>query len=162
MPTETDWDEWLPYAIFTYNTTPHTATGYTLFELVYGHQATLPSALYNSPKLSYTYDDYAQELRERLRTTNRIARENLKEEKQKLKKYHDKKARGIEFKVEDKVLLHDETMRREWSKKLDSLWAGSYTVIEKNSDVNYILYTIKMGRRTLLTHINSLKSFINH
>jgi len=30
---------------------------------------------------SYTYDDYAQELRERLRTTNRIAKENLKEEK---------------------------------------------------------------------------------
>jgi len=23
---QTDWDEWLPYAMFTYNTTPHTAT----------------------------------------------------------------------------------------------------------------------------------------
>jgi len=50
---QTDWDEWLPYAIFTYNTTPHTATGYTPFELVYGHQATLPSALSNPPKPSY-------------------------------------------------------------------------------------------------------------
>jgi len=78
----TDWDKWLPYAVFTYNTTPHTATGYTPFELVYGLQATLPSALFNPPKLSYTYDDYAQELRERLRTTNRIARENLKEKEQ--------------------------------------------------------------------------------
>ena len=33
---QTDWDEWIPYAMFTYNTTPHTATGYTPFELVYG------------------------------------------------------------------------------------------------------------------------------
>jgi len=111
----------LPYVIFIYNTTPHTATGYTPFELVYGHQSTLSSALSNSPKPSYTYDNYAQELHERLRTTNRIAKENLKEEKQKVKKYHNKKAKEIEFKVDNKVLLHDETMRRGWSKKLDSL-----------------------------------------
>jgi len=26
---QTDWDEWIPFATFTYNTTPHTATGYT-------------------------------------------------------------------------------------------------------------------------------------
>jgi len=110
----------VPYAVFTYNTTPHTATGYTPFELVYEHQATLLSALFNPPKLSYTYDDYAQELREKLRTTNRIARENLKEEKQKVKEYHDKKVREKEFKG-DKVLLHDETMRHGRSKKLDSL-----------------------------------------
>jgi len=94
---------------------PHTATEYTPFELVFRHQATLPSALFNPPKLSYTYD-YAQELRE-----SRIARENLKEEKQKVKEYYDKKAREIEFKIGDKVLLHDETMRRGRSKKLDSL-----------------------------------------
>jgi len=50
---QTDWDEWLPYAVFTYNTTPHTATGCTPFELVYGHQTTFPSALFNPPKLSH-------------------------------------------------------------------------------------------------------------
>jgi len=61
--------------------------------------------------------------------------------------------------VGDKVLLYDETMRRGRSKKLDSLWAGPYTVIQKNSEVNY---TIKMGRKTLLTHVNRLKNFINH
>jgi len=37
-------------------------------------------------------------------------------------------AKDIEFKVGDKVLLYDETMRRRRSKKLDSLWAGPYTV----------------------------------
>ncbi|KAL6263059.1 hypothetical protein P5V15_005856 [Pogonomyrmex californicus] len=28
-----------------YNTTPHTATGFTPFELIYGHRAELPTAL---------------------------------------------------------------------------------------------------------------------
>jgi len=69
------------------------------FELVYGHQATLLSALFKPPKLSNTIRTMtnAQELRERLRTANRIVRENLKEEKQKVMEYHDKKAREIEF-----------------------------------------------------------------
>ncbi|KAL6421450.1 hypothetical protein ACFW04_013905 [Cataglyphis niger] len=32
-----NWDEWISFAMFTYNTMPHTATGYTPFELIYGH-----------------------------------------------------------------------------------------------------------------------------
>ncbi|KAL6260816.1 hypothetical protein P5V15_008342 [Pogonomyrmex californicus] len=47
--------------MFTYNVTPHTATGYTPFELMYGHRASLPTALTVSPKPYYTYDNYAQE-----------------------------------------------------------------------------------------------------
>ncbi|KAL6266160.1 hypothetical protein P5V15_003020 [Pogonomyrmex californicus] len=75
--------------MFAYNTTPHTATDFTSFELVYGHQAPLPTALTSSPKPSYTYDDYAQELRERIRAANQIAKESVKEEKQKAKENYD-------------------------------------------------------------------------
>ncbi|KAL6256632.1 hypothetical protein P5V15_012744 [Pogonomyrmex californicus] len=71
--------------MFAYNTTPHTATGFTPFELVYGHQAPLPTALTSSPKSSYTYDYYAQELRERIRAANQIAKENRKRRKTKSK-----------------------------------------------------------------------------
>ena len=154
---QTDWDEWIPYAMFTLNTTPHTATGYTPFELIYGYKVNLPTTLLKEPEPSYTYDNYAQELKERLRAANQVAKENLKEEKQKAKQYSDRKSKKIHFKLGDKVLLHDETLRRGRSKKLDSQWTGPYVVIEQNSDVNY---TIKMGRRTLRTHVNRLKAFI--
>jgi len=30
---QTDWDEWIPYAMFAYNTTPQTATAYTPLHL---------------------------------------------------------------------------------------------------------------------------------
>lgn len=80
---QTDRDEWISYVIFTYNTTPHTATGYTPFELVYGHKADLPSVLAKNPKPSYTYDDYAQKLKERLCVAN--GEKNLKVEKEKAK-----------------------------------------------------------------------------
>ncbi|XP_070167365.1 uncharacterized protein [Polyergus mexicanus] len=81
----TDWDEWIPFAMFTYNTTPHTATRYTSFELVYGHQADLPTSLMRPPKPTYNYDDYAQELKERLWATNQLAKEHVKEKKIKVK-----------------------------------------------------------------------------
>ena len=93
------------------NTIPHTATGYTPFELVYGNKATLPSALLTKPRTTYSYD-YAQELRERIRAANQVAKENLRKEKQKVKDYHDRKAKEITFRPGDKVLLHDETLRR--------------------------------------------------
>ncbi|KAL6259375.1 hypothetical protein P5V15_009293 [Pogonomyrmex californicus] len=72
--------------MFTYNTTPHTATGYISFELMYGHRATLPPALTAPPK-PYTYNNYAQELRERLRATQKLAKEHIREAKQKAKEH---------------------------------------------------------------------------
>lgn len=68
--------------MFTFNPTPHTATGYTPFELEYRNKATLPSALLTKPRTTYTYDDYAQELKEQIRAANQIAKENLRQEKQ--------------------------------------------------------------------------------
>lgn len=55
-----NWDKWLPYAKFTYNTTPHTATGLTPHELVYGDRAEIPTVLAREPRITGTYDDYVQ------------------------------------------------------------------------------------------------------
>jgi len=153
-----DWDEWLPYAMFTYNTTPHSA-GFTPFELTYGHQAILPTALTKPPKPTYSYDDYVQELRERLRATNQLAKDRLKEEKFKAKLQYDRSDNEKIFKVGDTVLLHDETVRRGRSKKLESQWVGPYTITAKLSDVNY---EIKGGRKTIRVHANRIKPFIEN
>jgi len=145
--------------MFTYNTTPHTATGFTPFELIYGHTAILPTTLSQPPRPTYTYEDYANELKEKLRATQQVAKEHIRNEKMKAKGNYDRKTRETKFEVGEKVLLHDETFRRGRSKKLDSLWIGPYVITGKNSDVNY---TIKMGRRTIRVHVNRLKAFIEH
>jgi len=38
------------------------------------------------------------------------------------------------FKIEDKVILYDETIRRR-SKKFEFQWIGPYTIIEQNSQL---------------------------
>lgn len=48
---QTDWDEWIPYAVYVYNTTVHSATAFTLFGLVYGFKSEVPSALREKPDI---------------------------------------------------------------------------------------------------------------
>jgi len=107
----------------------------------------------------YSYDDYAQGVRERLRATNQLAKDRLKEEKFKSKLQYDKNVNEKIFKVGDKVLLHDETVRKGRSKKLETQWVGPYTITAKLSDVNH---EIKGGRRTIRVHANRIKPFIEN
>lgn len=155
---QSNWDEWLPYAMFTYNTTPHSATKFTPYELLYGRQAELPTSLNLPPQPNYTYDQYAHELKQRLRSTNLLARETLRSSKIATKKYYDKSASEKIFRPGDQVLLRDKTLRQGRTKKLTANWIGPYTVLQKHDNENY---TIKKGRRTLRIHTNRLKHFMN-
>jgi hypothetical protein len=146
---QTNWDECVPYAMYVYNTTIHTATGYTPFEPVYGFQSTF----HETPSPQYNYDDYVMELKSRLQTAHDVAKQKLITAKQKSKEYFDTKAKEIQIDIGDKVLLYDETVRRGRSKKLSSQWIGPYEVIEVDK-VNAI---IKKGRRVQKVHINRLK-----
>lgn len=143
----------------TYNTIPHTSTGFTPFELIYRYQAFLPFYILLSSKITYTLNDYVNEVKKRLRVTHQVARENIKEEREKSKRYYDRKTNPQKFQIGDKVLLHDETVRRGRSKKLDAVWIRPYEILMKNSDVNY---TIKKGRTVLSTHANQLNLFIEN
>ena len=57
-----EWDKWIPYYTFAYNTTPHVNNNYSPFELVYGKLPTLPNDKLNNNNKIYNLDDYANEL----------------------------------------------------------------------------------------------------
>ena len=99
-----------------YNVTTHRATGYSPFELLFGHRARIPTALQAQPTPRYNYDDYISELRGRLQSAHAIVRENLLQSKARSKLHYDKRAVRIALQVGDKVLLFDESVRRGRSK----------------------------------------------
>jgi len=59
----TEWDKLVQYAIFSYNTSTHEATGYTPYEFVFGKLARLPSSeITDDTKEPKTYDTYLTQL----------------------------------------------------------------------------------------------------
>jgi len=98
-----------------------------------------------------------EELKQKLRATQQLAKTHLNKAKIKAKSHADKTTNVRTFKIGDKVLLQDETLRRGRSKKLDAPWTGPYRIVEKISDVNY---KIQIKRKTACVHANRLKLFI--
>ena len=64
---KTDWNEYLELSMFSYNTSVHSGTQYTPYELIFGRDARLPLAkpLTEHEQLP-TYQGYLQELVSRL------------------------------------------------------------------------------------------------
>ena len=50
---ETEWDQNLNFVCLAYNTMVYDATGYTSFELIFGHKANLPSTISQNPQTIY-------------------------------------------------------------------------------------------------------------
>jgi transposase InsO family protein len=146
---QNDWDEWIDYAMFTYNSTPHTVTGFAPFELLYGRKPELPSSLTKNPEPLYNYDDFCQELRNRLQTAHAIARAKISKSKLSNKAYYDEHARPQTYNVGDWVLM--KRMFRE--NKLSSLYEGPYKVTAVNSPVTC---TIRKKRKEVKVHFNML------
>jgi hypothetical protein len=152
---QTNWDSWVPFATYVYNTTEHSARGFTPFELLFGRPSSLPSALRKPPEPQYNYDDYASELRGRLQTVQQHAHKNLIENKGRSKELYDKTAGQTKLQVGDKVLLFDETVRQGRSRKLLAQWVGPYTITE----IYKVNATIARGRKSTKVQINRLKPF---
>jgi hypothetical protein len=96
---QANWDQYVPYAVYVYNTTVHSGTKFTPFELVYGFKSEVPSALKEKPSTQYTYGDYLMELRGSLQSAYEVARQRLITKKEKSKEYYDKRAEPCDFQV---------------------------------------------------------------
>lgn len=122
------WSYWLPYWCFGFNNTVHTATKYTPYELVFGKPSNIPSRVIddnNTVSPLYNHDDYALNLKYRLQTACKDARNNLVLSKEKQKQYYDKTTNPIVYEKDSLILVKNETGR-----KLHPLYEGPYIVIE--------------------------------
>jgi len=75
--------------------------------------------------------------------------------KERSKEHYDKHSETFEIQAGQKILLFDETIRRERSKKLSLQYVGPYDVLA----VNGVNVTIKKGRTTQKVHVNRVRPF---
>jgi len=63
LENQADWDKWIPYTTFVFNTTTHSSTGFTPHELLFGRKPNIPGILQKeTPEIRYNYESYVQDL----------------------------------------------------------------------------------------------------
>jgi hypothetical protein len=150
---KSNWSSWLPYWCFAYNTTVHTQTNYTPYELVFGKLCVLPSNILNKEGQVdplYNLDDYSCELKYRLQCAQKEAHDNLIKEKEKRKITYDKNSRLMSINKGDLVLVKIEDR-----KKLDPIFKGPFEVEEVESPN----VRLKVGNKSKLIHKDRVKPY---
>ena len=117
--------------------------------------------VYGSPETttSVTYDDYAEELEDRLRRSYDLVRRHLGEAAVRCKRYYDLRVRPQRYKAGDWVYFYNPRKfpRRQdkWARK----FSGPYLVVKSLGPVNLLLQRSKR-QRPFCVHINKVKTFL--
>lgn len=151
-----DWDKYLKLACFSYNTSVHEGTSFTPHELVFGKLARTPASEVQPEDLrNESYNDYLENLCDRLRYAQEAANKNLRNAKERSKQYYDKRARPYNFKQGQLVYL-----LKEPTHKLGNQYSGPYRILEmlRNNNVKLAI----SARTTRVVHTDKLKPSPHH
>lgn len=104
-----NWDEWINFALFAYNTAVHSSTSESPFFLIHGRDPNCIFDIDPAPERP-TYDidvNYKSELLARLYNAYDTVKQFSRRETEKQKRYHDKQHKGYTFHLEDRVYLQE-------------------------------------------------------
>lgn len=147
-----DWELKIPYFVANQNSVVHSSTGFTPFELMFGRQFDIPNSLTKNTTPSYTYDDFADEFKSKLKVVWDQARENIMKRKEYNQSYYNEKNKVKKLNVEvgDKVYIKNNKKQYKFS----NLYLGPYEV-EKITGENSIM--VRKGNKTFRVHKNNIK-----
>ena len=154
-----EWNRFIPALLFAYRDTVQDSTGYSPFQLLYGHQVRGPLTLLKKlwtrdigdEEVKTTYQ-YVVDLCMRLEDTCKLAQEELSKNSKKYKAYYDTKAKDRLFKKGEEVLL----LLPSDNNKLLMQWKGPFTIIEQ---VNAVDYKVSIKGKIKTYHGNMLQRY---
>lgn len=147
---QTNWPRYIYTAMLAYNTTIHTTTHYSPYELMFGTKPFIPNSIYDGT-LGATYPDYVRMLQGRLKCSREKALDFIKRSKETSKTYYDTRTRPIQYKVGDYVYLKNHLRLR---KALSPIWKGPYKVVKINGNNTL---TLLINRRHVTHHFDEVK-----
>lgn len=124
--TFTNWAELIRYYVFAWNSTPNEQVGdYTPYELVYANKPNLPQFLLGTRiDPLYNVENYAKELKFKLQTAQKRARDYLLKVKELRMHSTNRKASSIPLKIGDLVKVRDEARH-----KLNPWFKGPFEIV---------------------------------
>lgn len=147
------WHKYVPFFLFTYNNTVHTATGFAPHSLVFGFDIELPTNLGNL-RPNYNYESYQQELQLQLKNAQKRAKSLIERRKLENKERYDTKngCEPLNLKKNDIVLVLNEKLPSH--DKFEAKYRGPYRVEKVISDA---VTKVKIGNKSKILHNDKLK-----
>jgi len=148
--------------MFAVRDTPQDSTGFTPFELLYGHKVRTLMTLLKKIWTGESEDDevktayqYVIDLRERVEDTCKLAKEELTKVQTRNQQSYNRRTRDRKLSVGDRVLLLLPTEQN----KLTIAWRGPYKVVGKVGEVDCRMEISPDMVKTF--HINMLKRYFH-
>ena len=159
------WDENLQRICFAHNVVPHSATGYSPYELVYGRLPCTPFDTMTEPQEEHgamNHKTWMDRVRKANAQSHQIAHEKMADRQQESMDQvaKENKNRAV-YQAGEEVLLYIPTIPKGTSKKLKCKWHGPYTVTEVNKGKQVTITMPKGdgGFRDKPVHCGRLKSY---
>ena len=154
-----EWDRFLPAALFAYRQQPHSSLGFSPFFLLFGRaprgpMAMLRDSLLNkevSCDMSLTYH-FIVDLHKKIKDSCRLAQQSLQEVAVESKQRHDFKSHLKTFEPNDKVLV----LLPDNSSKLVLSLKGPFDIVKK---VNRVVYLVNVNGKLNPYHVNLLRKY---
>ena len=155
-----DWVEQLPFALFALRSAPNKDTGFSPYQLVYGHRVRTPLDVLHQGWAELEFgeletEEWSNWLVERLEVWHDLVRERGKKASGSRKALYDKSTVNRTLEVGDQVMCRIPGLIG----KLEESWHGPYKVVAKKSRVDYLVDLGKCKGRVKVLHVNNLKRY---
>ncbi|KAK3915873.1 Retrovirus-related Pol polyprotein from transposon 412 [Frankliniella fusca] len=146
-----DWPSWIPLILLAYRTAPHSSTGVSPAEMLYGRMLNLPMDLVREPPPGrepvVLEKDYPRWLRDTLRQIHDDARRHRSEVSLKMKQNYDVHASIFRGQPGDRVWLYRPVRRTGQNRKLIRAWDGPYVVVDRINELLVRIEHLKTRKR---------------
>ena len=145
-----NWDQWLPYALFSFNTSVHESTGMTPHEIVFGRKVRFPTE-FADEEVPRTYVDFVDEILNRIVETESLAFVRLEAAKRRCKKYYDRKINERVFEINQYVYVLNDAR----DNKFEDHYLGPFKITKVIDELNIELQMTPTVRK--IVHVNRVK-----
>ena len=155
-----DWVEQLPFAMFALRSAPNKDTGFSPYQLVYGHRVRTPLDVLHQGWAELEFceletEEWSGWLVDRLSVWHDLVRERGKKASSERKVLYDKSTVERTLEPGDQVMCRIPGLIG----KLEESWHGPYKVVAKKGRVDYLVDMGKGKGRVKVLHINNLKKY---